>query len=78
MMTFKTNDGALIKAQDAADFVRQLNEISHMPMSTSAEFMQEVAERTMTQSAGGGKIRCNSPEAFLNDLLKLGLVQQVN
>ena len=78
MMMFKTNDGTVIRAKDAADFVRQLHETSMTPAPTDTEFMAEVAERTMTLTVGASKIRWDSPEAFLTDLLKLGLVQQIN
>ena len=66
-------DGHPVKVSTAIELVRYMHENSRTQAADDKAYMLDVADRTILQS--GGKLRTDSPEAFVNDLVGAGLLE---
>lgn len=74
-MKIVTDDGQKHEGRDAAELVRVLHKASYSPASNDAEFMRQLSEQTMF--ATGKVIRFDTPDRFVEDLLKAGLIKAI-
>jgi len=73
--TYKLEDGGVITADSAEEFITRLREGSRFDFEcTDEEFVKNFAYRYRIQS--GNAIRCVPPDAFLSDLIQLGYVKE--
>ena len=73
--TYKLEDGGVIIATSAEDFITQLREGSRFDSEcTDDEFVKNFAYRYKIKS--GNEIRIIPPEAFLSDLIQFGYVKE--
>jgi hypothetical protein len=71
-----TTDGEQYHAANALDFVKQLKDSSMTSVGlTLNQFMRETAKRA--EDATGFKVRHQHSSIFLEDLLRAGLVKEV-
>lgn len=68
----RTRDGIEIAANTPVEIVRELHKMSRSPCATDAEFRHQMAGRAMTQT--GKRVRCDSDESFVTDLIEVGLL----
>jgi len=73
--TYKLEDGGIITATSAEEFITRLREGSRFDSEcTDDEFAQNFAYRYKVKS--GNEIRCVPPDAFLSDLIQFGYVKE--
>lgn len=65
----------VVDAASPEDLVKKLHRASHAPTADDATWMHQVSDRTMTQS--GDKLRYDTAENFVADLMKFGFVEIV-
>lgn len=63
------------EAPDPAGIVRLMREHSFERSRTVLDYMEQVAERAKTQT--GKDVRTSSAEAFVADLVSVGLLEEV-
>lgn len=68
----RTRDGIELTAATDEDRVRELHKMSRSPCATVGEFRYEMAGRALLQT--GQRVRCDTDENFVADLLKVGLL----
>ena len=73
MATFILDHGERVTVERAAELVSIMHAASRTPAADDVAYMMDVSDRTVLQS--GDKIRTDSPEAFVNDLVRHGLVK---
>lgn len=66
------NDRMRVRADTPTQLIRYMAASSRSPVQSLEEYMVEVSDRTILQS--GGKIRVDSPDHFVEDLLSEGLI----
>jgi hypothetical protein len=66
-------DGQRVTVATAQELVGIMHANSRTPAADDKAYMMDVSDRTVLQS--GDKIRFDSAEAFVNDLLKYELLQ---
>jgi hypothetical protein len=67
---YRTHNGDLLTATNAADLVQQLHQRSCAPASSDAEFMYQYAARVKCLT--GKEIRHDTAEHFVESLLSIG------
>jgi hypothetical protein len=72
-MKYLYND-ATFEAEDATNLVRQLHEVSTIQAEDDATWMKDTSEAL---SPMGMSIRWDTPELFVQDLEKHGLIKRV-
>jgi len=75
MIRIKDSDGREVSAATAAELVSELHADSRSQAATDADWMQQTAERVLTQT--GTPIASNDPVAFITGLIELGLIELV-
>lgn len=68
-------DGQVVTVKTADELVTIMHAGSRTPAADDKAYMLDVSDRTVLQN--GGKIRTNSPEAFVNDLVFHGFLKVV-
>lgn len=71
-MQYRTNDGALIQGADARETAEALRAVSMTPGRDLSEFMWQTAGRVRTYN--GARVRPDTPENFVADLVSAGLL----
>lgn len=66
-------DHQRVTVKTAAELVSIMHANSRTPAADDKAYMMDVSDRTVLQS--GDKIRFGSPEEFINDLIKHGLLK---
>ena len=69
------SEGMIHSVDSPQELVRELHKVSHAPAADDLTWMLETADRTELQS--GHKVRTNTPENFIADLLKFGLIERL-
>jgi len=73
--TYKLEDGGVITAASAEEFIARLREGSRFDSEcTDEEFAANFSHRYKIKS--GNEIRSVPPDAFLSDLIKFGYVKE--
>lgn len=72
MSHYRTNDGQGLFAETPADIVKELHKLSFSPSANDQAFMHDTQGRV--KMAYNKRIRCNSAENFVSDLLEIGLL----
>lgn len=75
MMRYVDSDDAIFSAEDADGIVTLMRMDSMMPSTSNSEWMREAADRALIMT--GGAVRSSSPEDFLTDLERVGLIKRV-
>jgi len=73
-MIVRTNDGKKLTATDPAEIVSELHYWSFAQSRDDQTWMAEAAYRACLMT--GRRVRCDSPEEFVEDLLKMGFLTQ--
>lgn len=73
-MRFRFNDGKVIEAQDALDFVIRMNNASFAHRENHREFMQDCVSRGKQL---GLDLRASDEQEFLTSLIENGVVKPV-
>lgn len=68
-------DGQTITVKSAEELISVMHASSRTPAADDKAYMMDVSDRTALQS--GYRIRVDSPQAFVNDLVHCGLVKIV-
>jgi hypothetical protein len=68
----RMQDGTVLTGATALDQVKQMRLASHTPERDTRIFMRRAAERVMMQF--GKRVRTHPPEAFIADLVEIGLL----
>jgi hypothetical protein len=75
LIMLTNDDGRVHTGKTEADLVSRLHASSRAPEASDKDFMREVAARARLQT--GKRIRHNTPENFIADLAKAGLINVV-
>lgn len=73
-MTTFIVDGEHITVATASELVKIMHANSRTPAADDEAYMMDVSDRTVLQD--GGKIRTNTPEQFVNDLVQHGFIKK--
>lgn len=73
-MLYRMNDGALYRADTAAELVAAMHETSFAPAASDEDWMEEVAKRTWQQT--GTPVRFGTAAEFVEDLMNIGLIKE--
>ena len=74
-MRYRTNDGELIEAHNPRQLVDELRKCWSVE-TDELKFMEEIAQRVFMQKSE--RISTTSPNTFADDLIRAGLVTEVN
>ena len=69
------SEGIIHQADSPRELVKKLHSVSHAPAADDRTWMMEVADRMEVQS--GNKLRSDTPEHFVADLVGFGLVEKL-
>ena len=68
------SDGQIFRADTAADLVRKLHEVSLATAEDDWAWMEQTAKRTWEVT--GVPIRFGTPEEFISDMTKAGILKE--
>jgi hypothetical protein len=72
LIMLTNDDGRVYTGNTEADLVSRLHSSSYSPGVTDGDFMRETANRVRLQT--GKRVRHNTPENFITDLVKAGVI----
>ena len=75
MTRYRDRDGMELEAANATEVVSILRDASWYPAESDQIFMESMAKRAFEQT--GKPVRFSSPDEFLEDILKIGLIEEV-
>jgi hypothetical protein len=67
-------EGTMFEAQSASDLVLQLHEVSTIQAEDDSTWMKDISEALTPM---GMRIRWDTPELFVEDLEKHGLIKRI-
>jgi hypothetical protein len=74
-MKYQTEDGIVLKANNAEELVRQLHETSWAPAESDEAWMEEVAKRTW--QSRGKTLRWGTAAEFVEDMVAAGMLKEM-
>lgn len=74
-MKVQTLDGEVFEGS-AKDIVIAMHDSSMAPATSDKDWMKETSERAKMQT-GGATVRTDTPDHFVADLIKLGMLKEV-
>lgn len=76
-MKVQTPDNIIFEADNARELVILLHDSSFAPSTSDQEWMQQSAELAQMQLGRAVDIRTDTPDNFIADLIKVGLLKEL-